>query len=164
MVSPGTDLAFDGDLAIGRDGEAGIRSAHDIDRLAAQAPGDVEFAHLGQRARREQEQERVLAAQNHDLHGLAARKIFVAVDAAMLALGDLTADGFAIIDLAAIGAEIEPAGVGVLGHHAVGGADEARLVLLVMARHREFQHVDGVALDHIFENRAVVDEARRQRF
>ena len=82
----------------------------------------------------------------------------------MLAFGDLAADGLAVIDLAAIGAEIEPAGVGILGHDAAGGADEARLVGLVMARHREFQHVDGVALDDVLENRAVVDEARRQRF
>ena len=109
-------LALDGDLAIGRDREAGIGPAHDIDRLAAQAAGDIEFAHFGQRARRQHEQKRVLAAQDHDLHRLAAGKIFVAVDAAVLALGDLAADGFAVIDLAAIGAEIEPAVVGVLGH------------------------------------------------
>jgi hypothetical protein len=50
--------------------------------------------------------------------GSPALEIFVAMDAAVLALGDLAADGFAVIDLAAIGAEIEPAGVGVFGHHA----------------------------------------------
>ena len=86
------------------------------------------------------------------------------MDAAVLALGDLAADGLAVIDLAAIGAEVEPAGVGVLRHHAVGGADEARLVQLVVARHRKFQHVDVVALEHVLEDRPVVDEARRQRF
>src|SRR5262249_20565238 len=32
-------LAFDGDLAIGRDGKARIGAAHDLDRLAAQAAG-----------------------------------------------------------------------------------------------------------------------------
>ncbi len=85
------------------------------------------------------------------------------MDAAVLALGDLAADGLAVIDLAAIGAEIEPAGVGILGHDAAGGADEARLVGLVMARHRKFQHVDGVALDDVLEDRPVIDEARRQR-
>jgi hypothetical protein len=82
------------------------------------------------------------------------------VDAAVLALGDLAADGLAVIDLAAIGAEIEPAAVGVLGHDRAGGADEARLVGFVMARHREFEHVDRVALDDVLENRPVVDEAR----
>ena len=79
----------------------------------------------------------------------------------MFALGDLAADGLAVIDLGAIGAEIEPAGVGILRDDAVGGADIARLVLLVMARHREFQHVDLVALDHVLEDRPVFHEARR---
>ena len=82
----------------------------------------------------------------------------------MLAFGDLAADGLAVIDLAAIGAEIEPAGVGILGDDAAGGADEARFVGFVMPRHREFQDVDGVAFDDVLEYRAVVDKARRQRF
>ena len=81
----------------------------------------------------------------------------------MLALGDLAADGLAVVDLAAIGAEIEPAVVGVLGDHAVGGADEARGVELVVARHREFEHVDGVAREHVLKDRPVLDLARRQR-
>ncbi len=81
----------------------------------------------------------------------------------MLTLGDLAADGVAVIDLAAIGAEIEPAGIGVLRHHAVGGADEARLVELMVARHRKFQNIDFVALDHVLQDRTVVDETRRQR-
>jgi hypothetical protein len=38
--------------------------------------------------------------------------ILVAMDAAVLALGNLAADGLAVIDLAAVGAEIEPAGQG----------------------------------------------------
>ena len=86
--------------------------------------------------------------------GCAALEIFVAMDAAVLAFGDLAAHGLAVVDLAAIGAEIEPAGVRVLRHHAVGGADEARLVQLVVARHRKFQHVDVVAFDHVLEHRA----------
>ena len=86
--------------------------------------------------------------------GWPRSKYLVAMDAAVLALGDLAADRLAVIDLRAIGAEIEPAGVGVLRHHAVGGADEARGVQLVVARHRELQHVDGVALHHVLEDRA----------
>ena len=39
-----------------------------------------------------------------------------------------------------------------------------RRVELVMAGHREAEHVDVVALEHVLEDRAVVDEARRQRF
>ena len=86
------------------------------------------------------------------------------MDPAVLALGDLAADRLGVIDLAAIGAEIEPAFVGVLGDDAVAGADEARGVELVVTRHREFQHIDGIALDDVFEDRPVLDEARRQRF
>ena len=86
------------------------------------------------------------------------------MDTAVLALGDLAAHGLAVVDLGAIGAEIEPAVVGVLRHRAVGGADEARLVELVMARHRKFQHIDLVALDHVLQDRPVIDEAGRQRF
>ena len=85
------------------------------------------------------------------------------MDAAVLALGDLAADGVAVIDLRAVGAEIEPAGVGILGHDAAGGADVARLVLLVVQRHREFQHVDRVAFEHVLQHRPVLDEPRRQR-
>src|SRR5690349_15330527 len=85
------------------------------------------------------------------------------MDAAVLAFSDLAADGPAVIDLAAISAEIVPAAVGILGDHTVGGADEAGLIALVVPRYREFEHIDGVALDHIFENRAVIDVTRRQR-
>src|SRR5262249_33865745 len=100
---------------------------------------------------------------DHDLHRLAAGEIFVAMNAAVLALGDLAADGLAVIDLAAISAEIVPAAVGILGDDAVGGADETRLVALMVARHRKFENIDRVAFDHVFENRTVIDIARRRR-
>src|SRR5262249_40884884 len=95
--------------------------------------------------------------------GLTALEILVPVDASVLALGDLAADRAAVIDLGTIGAKIEPALVRILGDDAVGSADEARLVKLMMPRHREFEHIDGIALDHILENRSVLDVARRQR-
>ena len=156
-------FAFDRDLAVGRDREAGVGPAHHVDRFTAQPAGDVHLAHLGQRARRQHEQQRILAAQDHHFHRLSALEIFVAMNAAMLALGDLAADGLAVIDLAAIGAEVEPTRVRVLRHHAIGGADEARGVELVVARHRKLQHVDVVTLNHVLENGSVVDKARRQR-
>jgi hypothetical protein len=46
----------------------------------------------------------------------------------------------------------------------VGGADETRLVQLMVSRHRKFQHVDVVAFDHVLKYGTVVDESRRQRF
>src|SRR5262249_31809042 len=90
-------------------------------------------------------------------------EILVAVDATVLALGDLAADGLAVIDLRPVGAEIEPAVVWILRDNAARGTDIARGVFLVMLRHREFQHVDGVTFQHVLQDRPVLDEARRQR-
>src|SRR5262249_854196 len=120
----GHGFAFDGNLAVGRDRETGVRPAHHVERLAAQAPGDIHLAALGQRARGEHEQQRVLSAQDHHLHRLAALEIFIAMNATVLALGDLAADGLAVVNLAAVGAEVEPTRIGILRHYAVGSADE----------------------------------------
>ena len=143
-------------------GKPVIGPADHIDRLAAQAAGEIQFADaFGKRARRQHEQQRVLTDQYHHLHGLAALEIFVAVNAAVLPFRDLTADGLSVIDLVAIAAEIEPAGVRVLRDDAIGGADIARFVHLVMARHGKFQDVDLVAFQHIFEDRPVFHGAWR---
>ena len=85
------------------------------------------------------------------------------MDAAVLALGDLAPDGLAVVNLAAISAEIEPTRVGILGDDAVGGADEARFIELMVPWHGKFEHVDIIAFEHILEHGAVVDETRRQR-
>src|SRR5260370_23228984 len=106
----------------------------------------------------------MLAAEDDDLHRLAPLKILVAMDAAVLALGYLAADRPAIIDLRTIGAEIEPAFIGILRDDAVGGADEPRGVAFVMPRHWKLQHVDIIALNHIFKDRAVSHVAWRKRF
>src|SRR5580704_16084935 len=63
-----------------------------------------------------------------------------------------------------IGAEVEPAGIWILGHHTVGGANEARLVELVMAWDRKFENVDRIALQHVLQDRPVLHETRRDRF
>src|SRR5260370_16595936 len=106
----------------------------------------------------------MLAAEDDDLHRLAPLKILCALDAAVLALGYLAADRPAIVDLATIGAEIEPAFIGILRDDAVGGADEPRGVEFVMPRHWKLQHVDIIALNHIFKDRAVSHVAWRKRF
>ena len=72
-----------------------------------------------------------------------------------LALGDLATDRFRVVDLRAIGAKIEPAGIGVLHDNAIGCADIPRLILLMVPRHRKFQYVNIVALDHVLENRPI---------
>ena len=159
----GHGLALEHDLGIGGDRKTGIGPTDHVDRLAAQTAGDIVFADLPQRRRRQHEQQRVLPAHDRDLHRLATLEILVAMDAAVLALGDLAADGVAVVDLRAVGAEVEPAIVGILGDDAAGGADVARLVLLVMQRHRELQHVDLVAFEHVLQHRAVLHVTRRQR-
>src|SRR5262249_42750908 len=108
-------------------------------------------------------QQRILATQDHHLHRLAALKVLVAVDTSVLALGDLAADRLAVIDLGAIGAEVEPALIRIPGDDAICGADEARLVELMMPRYREFEHIDGGIPNDIFEDRSVFDFARWQR-
>src|SRR6185437_3395888 len=85
------------------------------------------------------------------------------MDAAVLALCDLAADRLGVIDLAAIGPEVEPAGIRILSYHAVTGADETRRILLVMFGHGEFQNVDGIAFENILQDRTVIDPARRHR-
>src|SRR6185437_1229697 len=140
------------------------RPADHVDRLAAQAARKIELADaFGQRARSQHEQERILADEYDDLHRLPALEILVAVNAAVLALGDLAADRLAVIDLIAIGAEVEPAGVRVLRDDAVRRADIARLVSLVMARHGKLEDVALVALDDVLEDRSALDGARLER-
>ena len=160
----GDRLAFYRDFAVGRDRKAGVRPADDVDRLAAYAAGDVELADLGDGNSGEHEKQRVLPAENDDLHRLAAREVLVAVDAAVLALGDLAADRPAVVDLRAVRAKVEPARVRVLRDHAVGRADEARRVGLVVARHGKSEHVAGVTFEHVLQDRPVLDDPRRDRF
>ena len=86
------------------------------------------------------------------------------MNAAVLAFCNLAADGPAIIDLVPISAEIEPAGIGILRDDAVRGADIPGLVQFVMPGHGEFENVDFVALDDVFQDRPVIDPSRRQQF
>ena len=91
---------------------------------------------------------------------LAALEIFVAVNAPMLAFGDLAADGFFIVNLAAVGTEVIPLRVRILGDAHVRGADVAVRVRLMMDRHRQFEHVHLVAFQNIFEDRPGLDHLR----
>jgi len=90
-------------------------------------------------------------------------RIFVAMDAAVLALGDLTADGLAVIDLAAVGAEIEPAGVGILRHHAVGGPMKRALSCSWWRGTGNFSTSTSSPSITFSKIGPVVDEAGRQR-
>ena len=136
----GHRFCFDGDLSLRRNGKAGVGSSDDIDRFATKTAGKIEFADtFRQRAGRQHEKQRILADQHHNLHGLPALEVFISVNAAMLAFGNLTADGFCIVDLVAIRAEIKSTLIGILSDHAVRRADVACLVLLVVAGRRKLE-------------------------
>src|SRR5947207_15462433 len=107
--------------------------------------------------------QRVLPAENDYLHRLAAREVLVAVDASVLALGDLAADRPAVVDLRAVRAKVEPAPVPVLRDHAVGRADEARRVRLSVARHGKSEHVAGVPFEPVLQAAPVLDDPPRYR-
>ena len=63
----------------------------------------------------------------------------------------------------AVGAEIDPAGVGVLHDHDAVGADVAAAVLLVDHRHRELEQVDGVVAVDVLQNRPAGHRHRRDQ-
>ena len=48
--------------------------------------------------------------------------------------------------MAAVGADVDAARIGIFRHHAAGGADVASAVLFVMDRHGKFREIDFVAL------------------
>ena len=63
----------------------------------------------------------------------------------------------------AIGAEIDPAGVGIAHDDDAVGADVAAAVLLVDHRHRKFEQVDGLVAVDVFQHRPVLDGHRRDQ-
>ena len=63
----------------------------------------------------------------------------------------------------AISAEIEPAFFRIARNGDTGGADESAAVQLMHLRHRELEHVDGVAGHSVLEHRSSFHDARRNR-
>ena len=61
-----------------------------------------------------------------------------------------------VVDHHAVGAAVEPAGVGVARDVVAAGADIAPAVVRVPQRRGEFRDVDVVALEHVLEDRPVV--------
>ena len=87
---------------------------------------------------RGQEEERVVAAADHDRAWLAGPKIFLADLPAVLARRHPQPHGIAVVDHDAIGADIDPFGVGVAHDDEIARADVAAAVELVQKRHRKF--------------------------
>ena len=81
----------------------------------------------------------------------------------MLAGRDVDVHALLVLHHAAVGAEVDPALVRVLGHHQTSRADVASAVQLVDERHRELEQVDVLALEHVLHDRAGLDDAVRNR-
>src|SRR3989338_810032 len=157
----GDHLALDGDLRVRWNRKAGVRALDHLDGLAPDAAGKIVFRHpLRQRTRRKHVKQRILAADHDHFHVLSALEVGVAVNPAMFSLGDLAADGLSVVHLAAIGPQVVPVRVRILGDHQIRSPEIARLVELVMQRNRELEHIHLVALEHMVENGTLLDDLR----
>src|SRR5262245_37839187 len=75
------------------------------------------------------------------------------MNAPVFAFGDLAADGFFIVNLTSIGAEIIPLRIRIFGDAHIGSTDIPMRVALMVHRYRKLQHVALVALYNIIEDR-----------
>ena len=80
---------------------------------------------------------------------------------AVLALRGHDRGDAAVLGLDAVGAVVDPAGVGMLHDHHAAGADVAAAVVLVPFRRRDLEDVDVGARGDVLHQRPVVDRDRR---
>src|SRR5581483_7115925 len=151
----GIHPAFDDDLGVGGKRQPGGFAFDDFDRRAFETAGVIEFRYaVVDLVAGNHEQHRILA--DGDDHGaaLAALEIFIALNAAVFARRDVKTHGVLVVHHAAVGAEVDPAFIGIARGHQAGGADEPAAVELVHKRHGEFQQIDLVAGVDVLEDRA----------
>src|SRR4051812_24103975 len=89
--------------------------------------------------------------------------IFLHGEPAVLAAVHLHAEPILALDLAAIGTDIDYAGIRIARDRGGAGADIAAAIVRVPERRRERAEIDGVSFHHVFEHRAVAHRARRDR-
>ena len=160
----GMDEAFEGDLRIGRHRQAGLRHVDDLDRLAEDAAGGLQLVlAVGNLDAAQHDQRRMHAGDHGDRAGLAALVVFAHDDQAVLAGRHHHRRDVRLVRLHAIGAVVDPAGIGILHHDQAGGADERPAVVLVPDRRRDLLDVDVLAFEHVVEQRPAVDGLRRLR-
>ena len=151
--------AFDDHLGVGRNRQTSDRALDHLDRLAAQAAGDIQFAHaVGHFAAGYQELQRVAADDDGHRHRLVPRLVLVAMDAPVLARGHIEAQRVLVVDHHPVGADVDPVLFGIAGDVVAAGADVASAVGFVPERDGEFGDVDGVAGEHVLHHRAGLDE------
>ncbi len=159
----GMKKAFDGDFRVSGKRQAGDLALDEIVGPPPDAAAVIVFrvAELDGIARG-QEQQRILTDAQDDRTGLPLLEIFFHVHAPVLAGGrHEKPDGFLVMHHGAIGAEIQPAFVGIPRDRDAGGADESAAVELMHFRHGELEHIDGAAGHGVLEDRSAFHDARR---
>src|SRR5262245_39065087 len=101
------------------------------------------------------------AHDHRDRARLAALVIAALDQVAVLALGAHDRRRARAVGLHAIGAVVDPAGVGILHDHHAAGADIVAAVVLVPPRRRDALDVDVLAAADVFHERPGFDRDRR---
>src|SRR6516164_706938 len=158
----GMNEALEGDLRLRGNGEPGARPLDHLDRLADQAAGHVVFIFsVWDLKARHHEQRGVHAHDHRDRTRLAALVIAALDQIAVLALGAHDRRHAGAVRLHAIGAVIDPAGVGILHDHHAARADIVAPVVLVPPRRRDAPNVDVLAAADVLHERSGLDRDRR---
>src|SRR6476646_1970076 len=105
-----------------------------------------------------------MADRDYDRARLTHRMIFLHGEPAVLAAVHLHAQPVLALDLAAIGADIDDAGIRIARDRGRASAAIAAAVLRVPERRRKRAEIDGVTLHHVFEHGAIAHGVRRDRF
>src|SRR6516162_6482370 len=157
----GMNEALEGDLRLRGNGEPGARPLDHLDRLADQAARHVVFIFsVWNFEARHHEQRGVHAHDHRDRTRLAALVIAALDQIAVLALGAHDRRHAGAVRLHAIGAVVDPAGVGILHDHHAARADIVAPVVLVPPRRRDAPNVDVLAAADVLHERSGLDRDR----
>lgn len=145
------DLALDHDLGAGGHVQIDGLAAHELDRLAADAAGDLGFADIGRHRRtRDHARYRLGADGDGDRHALAARLVFLIEGRrGVLRRRDPPTQPIGAMHDVAIHAPVHQAGVGILGDVDVPCPDITAAVAAMDRRNGEAQQIHVRAGDDI---------------
>jgi hypothetical protein len=162
------EMAFEDDLRLRRERQAGHGSGKNRDRRALDGAGEVVFADaFGQVFEARDEQRGVFAIDHRDRARHAAVAVFFCDDGAVAAgMVELNRDLVPPVDLDAINRGVDPAVVGIAHDDEAAGADVGAAIIGVPHRRGKFVERDIAAAHGIFEPcrfRGLDRSARRQR-
>src|SRR5581483_2465203 len=164
LLTRGRNFALDGDLRLGRDGQACQRTANDLQRPAPHAPGHIQLRHApGQLGMRRQEGQRITAEGDDHRTAPAAIPVALADLPPVLARAGPQAQHVPFMDLHAVCANVQEAALGIAVDHAVAGTDVASTVTRMKTRHRQPQDVDLLAGKAVLHHGTRGHFCRRQR-